>query len=149
MCQHKTNVHKVSGAFPPTGRDRRAGTTFALPEGLGQHAIDVPPARHRRDTSSLALCVDVTTKKFECLSHRYGTSCTRKGCVYRHPPKPPKKVHVPKTSEICVHYVSGCCSFAERASHAAPGQGGGKGVPRDVLPSRVGSGSTAQPELSL
>ena len=53
MCQHKTNVHKVSGAFPPTGRDRRAGTTFALPH---QHAIDVPPARHRRDTSSLALC---------------------------------------------------------------------------------------------
>ena len=53
MCQHKTNVHKVSGAFPPTGRDRRAGTTFALPH---QHAIDVPPARHRRDASSLALC---------------------------------------------------------------------------------------------
>ena len=55
MCQHKTNVHKVSGAFPPTGRDRRAGTTFALPH---QHAIDVPPARHRRDTCEAdeALC---------------------------------------------------------------------------------------------
>ena len=53
MCQHKTNVQKVSGAFPPTGRDRRDETTFALPH---QHAIDVPPARHRRDTSSLALC---------------------------------------------------------------------------------------------
>ena len=42
---------------------------------------------------------------------QYGAACTRKGCIYRHPPKPPKKVHVPKTSEICVHYVSGCCSF--------------------------------------
>ena len=54
--------------------------------------------------------------------HRYGTSCTRKGCVYRHPPKPPKKVHVPKTSEICVHYVSGCCSFAEKCHMRHPGK---------------------------
>lgn len=53
---------------------------------------------------------------------QYGTSCTRKGCVYRHPPKPPKKVHVPKTSEICVHYVSGCCSFAEKCHMRHPGR---------------------------
>ena len=99
-------------------RDRRDETTHAL-----------PPARHRRDTGTpstrhvvkrtRSLCRDLTT---EVLSHRYGTSCTRKGCVYRHPPKPPKKVHVPKTSEICVHYVSGCCSFAEKCHMRHPGK---------------------------
>ena len=77
----------------------------STPSTRHQHAIDVPTARST-----------------EVLSHRYGTSCTRKGCVYRHPPKPPKKVHVPKTSEICVHYVSGCCSFAEKCHMRHPGK---------------------------
>ena len=29
---------------------------------------------------------------------------------------------MPKTSEICVHYVSGCCSFAEKCHMRHPGK---------------------------
>ena len=49
MCQYVLRRLKFLGAFPPTGRDRRDETTSARPH---QHPIDVPPARHRRDTLS-------------------------------------------------------------------------------------------------
>eukprot|EP00629_Pelagomonadales_sp_RCC1024_P000378 CAMPEP_0119263544 /NCGR_PEP_ID=MMETSP1329-20130426/2912_1 /TAXON_ID=114041 /ORGANISM="Genus nov. species nov., Strain RCC1024" /LENGTH=529 /DNA_ID=CAMNT_0007263255 /DNA_START=203 /DNA_END=1789 /DNA_ORIENTATION=+ len=53
---------------------------------------------------------------------QYGASCTRKGCVYRHPPKSERPKRPPKNAEICVHYVSGLCSFGDRCANRHPGK---------------------------
>ena len=80
MCQHKTNVHKLSGA-----PSHRLDATDA--EGPGRLVAPTPPARHRRDTSTpstrhgkkrTGACAGRRDEKTECLSHRYGTSCTKK-----------------------------------------------------------------------
>ncbi|KAH8075566.1 hypothetical protein JL721_1580 [Aureococcus anophagefferens] len=51
---------------------------------------------------------------------QYGASCTRKGCVYRHPPKPAKKAV--KNVEICVHFIGGACSFGDKCANRHPGK---------------------------
>ena len=51
---------------------------------------------------------------------QYGTSCTRKGCVYRHPP--PSKARVSKSTEICVHFISGNCTFGDKCANRHPGR---------------------------
>lgn len=50
----------------------------------------------------------------------YGAACTRKGCVYTHPPKPPKKKkgelpaptsQTTTSSRVCLPYLSNLCTF--------------------------------------
>mmetsp|Transcript_54 Transcript_54/g.80 ORF Transcript_54/g.80 Transcript_54/m.80 type:complete len:634 (+) Transcript_54:111-2012(+) len=52
----------------------------------------------------------------------YGSSCNRKGCVYRHPAKNEKKTPIEKSSVICVHFVSGTCSFGSKCANRHPGK---------------------------
>ncbi|KAK7253361.1 hypothetical protein SO694_00001558 [Aureococcus anophagefferens] len=66
---------------------------------------------------------------------QYGASCTRKGCVYRHPPKPAKKAV--KNVEICVHFIGGACSFGDNAL-AALGLGDAPPPPPPRRRSRAG-----------
>ena len=50
---------------------------------------------------------------------QYGAACTRKGCIYRHPPKPPKASAAraggaapsEKTGRVCVAFLAGQCTF--------------------------------------
>ena len=64
----------------------------------------------------------------------YGSGCTRKGCIYKHPPKPktciPKRsggaaAAVPaeqKSGRVCVAFLAGRCTFGRGChdDHPAP-----------------------------
>lgn len=57
--------------------------------------------------------------KVEVPECRFGAACTRKGCVYRHPPKPARKEVTPgaeqsgqkKSERVCFAFVAGRCAF--------------------------------------
>ena len=58
----------------------------------------------------------------------YGASCTRKGCVYRHPKKPdkPAKEVVCEpvrevSTEVCKPFLAGICQFGKRCYNRHPG----------------------------
>jgi len=54
---------------------------------------------------------------------QYGGSCKRKGCVYRHPAKAPAAAKAaPKSKIICVHFVSGRCTFGDKCANRHPGK---------------------------
>ena len=46
----------------------------------------------------------------------YGAGCTRKNCIYRHPPK----VAVVKSDEICKPFLAGLCAFGSRCHNRHP-----------------------------
>lgn len=52
----------------------------------------------------------------------YGLSCNRKGCVYRHPPKPAGTAIVKRSGLICVHFVAGNCTFGDKCANRHPGK---------------------------
>ena len=49
----------------------------------------------------------------------YGAACTRKDCIYRHPPKAPKE-QIVKSDEICKPYLAGLCAFGSRCHNRHP-----------------------------
>ncbi|KAJ1450948.1 hypothetical protein M885DRAFT_589750 [Pelagophyceae sp. CCMP2097] len=62
-------------------------------------------------------------KPREMPSCAYGTSCQRKGCVYKHPPKSKLKKPPEKSSkEICVHFIAGACTFGDKCANKHPGR---------------------------
>ena len=47
----------------------------------------------------------------------YGAACTRKGCVYRHPPK---TAAPPEAEEVCKPFLAGTCQFGQRCRNFHP-----------------------------
>ena len=53
---------------------------------------------------------------------RYGAACTRRDCVYKHPPKPAKSAARPieKSDKICFAFVAGKCAFGRQCHDKHP-----------------------------
>mmetsp|Transcript_88212 Transcript_88212/g.180262 ORF Transcript_88212/g.180262 Transcript_88212/m.180262 type:complete len:242 (-) Transcript_88212:9-734(-) len=54
---------------------------------------------------------------------RYGAACTRRDCVFKHPPKPAKSVRqsvVEKSDKVCFAYVAGKCAFGRQCHDKHP-----------------------------
>ena len=51
----------------------------------------------------------------------YGAACTRKGCIYSHPPKRAGGAEK-KSTEFCLHYVAGHCPYGKRCKNRHPSQ---------------------------
>ncbi|CAE7400706.1 unnamed protein product [Symbiodinium natans] len=53
---------------------------------------------------------------------RYGTACTRRDCVFKHPPKPAKSnAHpVEKSDKVCFAFVAGKCAFGRQCHDKHP-----------------------------
>ena len=50
----------------------------------------------------------------------FGAGCTRKGCIYRHPPK--EKVAVSTSSEVCKPFLSGRCLYGSGCQNRHPAE---------------------------
>lgn len=53
---------------------------------------------------------------------RYGAACTRKDCVFRHPPKPAKSAPPKKSDKVCFAFVAGRCAFGRQCHDRHPDQ---------------------------
>ncbi|CAE7908458.1 unnamed protein product [Symbiodinium microadriaticum] len=55
---------------------------------------------------------------------RYGAACTRRDCVFKHPPKPAKSVRqqapIEKSDKVCFAFVAGKCAFGRQCHDKHP-----------------------------
>ncbi|CAE7192894.1 unnamed protein product [Symbiodinium natans] len=52
---------------------------------------------------------------------RYGAACTRRDCVFKHPPKPAKSARpVEKSDKVCFAFVAGKCAFGRQCHDKHP-----------------------------
>ena len=49
----------------------------------------------------------------------YGAACTRRDCIYRHPPKGTRPAE-PESRDVCLAYLAGACQFGERCRNVHP-----------------------------
>ena len=58
----------------------------------------------------------------------YGAACTRKGCIYSHPPKKRSAggggaaPSSPESDDVCLPYVAGLCTYGSRCRKRHPSQ---------------------------
>eukprot|EP00434_Breviolum_minutum_P042719 symbB.v1.2.038038.t1/scaffold5697.1/size24457/2 len=117
------------------GRSQRSKGSFRRAETLAEltllHAKGEKPRKPREPLESFLPQLQPFAPakmgrgktKVQVPECRYGAACTRRDCVFKHPPKPAKSVRqsvVEKSDKVCFAYVAGKCAFGRQCHDKHP-----------------------------